>query len=714
MLGSAFMLCHNLKTLETFLATECKTARSSIESLMKGTVLSEYAPEEKLEKPTAIIPFTSYAGTTDTEEKNAPPQVFSDMYSVLRGSDSLLLFSFVPARREYLHLVKKKVEHELSGKELRLTKFVGEALAASSSGSIQTELYYGSEERKLMLSMLNTINEAMIENGISYLVSIIISSPSEKAMQYLKSRAFILESFSLGATDLSSAFYESPKLSALPFSRRHSSQMLNFSERIRTKSAVPTAFSKSHGEVILGTYIDSSLYDTGEDVQMPRENLNLGLIISGLPGTGKSLAAMSILRQVMGAERPLSAVISPTGEWNATGKGLGMEVVTIYGEGFPINFFRCSPQINVERFYENLAMLMASASGAGPYCGPMEKCLLAAFRKVYAKTLDPDPTEVYNEIEEVVIERHAKRSNTGIKYTKHGENIIAGLESLRLMLFKRQFAYPGGTDFLGLLRKGVVFDLSLASNNMKPFFYALILNQVYGFADTLNILGDNALRMFICIEEAQLIFDDEEQSAASLDLRQRIQDFRKKGICLVLLTHSVNDIGVGIRRLCQTKLYFRQSSDSVRHAVNDLVFDQELSEAVADRLKTLEQRTCAASYMTINNGSKEPASPIFIRLPKINQQLGTPPDAMPSDKAKERATLITLTGRDGNPASGYKVELLYVGERIFSGASDQSGRISIDGLLNGKCYKLSVLGARKKDTKSFFILGSENHSIRLD
>jgi hypothetical protein len=488
--------------------------------------------------------------------------------------------------------------------------------------------------------------------------------------------------------------------------------MLNFSDRIPRKVAVQTALSKGGGELCLGTYVEGSLYDTKEPVMMPLQNLNLGVIITGLPGTGKSLAAMGLVKRLLGLRRPMLMVVSPTEEWNALGRELGLQVIKIYGGGAPFNFFKCSPGISKERFYENLAMLIASASGAGPYRGPMEKCLLAAFRKVYSGASDPDPALVYRAIEEAVIERHAKRSNTGVKYTKHGENIMAGLESLRLMLFKRQFAYSGGTDFLGLLKRGAIFDLSRVSNSMKPFFYALILNQAYGFADALDIMGDSEVRMLLCIEEAHLIFDNTEQSAASQDLRQRIQDFRKKGICLMLLTHSVNDISISIRRLCQTKLYFRQSADSVKYAVGDLVFRKELQDSVADKLKTLEQRVCAASYMTLCGGSKEPASPIFLRSQAL--AISTRPEHDACIEAPDTVTIVRVFDNGGKPLQNKRIELAYIGEKEFSGATDDSGAVVVGGLLSGKQYTMAVLGEKKKDTRTFMIQGSSENLVKLE
>lgn len=703
------MMVYDLKNRSTLLVIQDQNIKEKIEAVMTGAVLEALENYTKMENPIILLPFTNYS--TNLRNGVELVQTFQDLYQVLQKSDSFITLSFVPCELNYLKSIKKKVEHELSGKEIRITRLLNSELIGKSA-STQSELYYGSDERQMLLSMLNSINESMLQNGMSYRVSIAVSRPLIPIMQYLKSRVHILESFKSRAHDLPSVFTESFNIPSMPFSINHCSTLLCFSDTIKRKALLPTNFSGSFGEIALGTYVKSSVFDTGEPVFMPLQCLNLGLIVAGLPGTGKSYAAMNILNQIMSSKKPPALVISPTEEWNNIGESLDMEIIDVYHCNFHINFFKCNYLASKEKFYENLAMLMASASCAGPYQGPMEKCLLAAFRKVYSVTNDPDPSDVYYAIQDAVIERHAKRSNTGIKYTKHGENIIAALENLRQMLFKPQFAYPGGIDFIEILKKGAVFDLSSVSNSMKPFFYAMILNQTYSFADSIDVSNDDKLRMFICIEEAQLIFDNIEQSAASLDLRQRIQDFRKKGICLAILTHSVNDISVGIRRLCQTKLYFRQSTDSVKYAANDLVFKQELYDNIVDRLKTLEQRICAASYMAMSGSSKEPASPVFLKSKEL---------CMPY-KISSKTTLINLVktvtnicviNKEEKPIPCIMAEIQYVGEKVFSGITDKEGMLFVEGLFPEKTYRLLVFGEKKRDTRLFHILGSTKNVIKL-
>ena len=84
------------------------------------------------------------------------------------------------------------------------------------------------------------------------------------------------------------------------------------------------------------------------------------------------------------------------------------------------------------------------------YCGEVP----LAFSKVYSRTKNPNPQSVYEEIEESIREQHGKRTSTSIKYTKHGENARAALESLRQLLMMPQFAYGEGVDFGDFVAKG--------------------------------------------------------------------------------------------------------------------------------------------------------------------------------------------------------------------------------------------------------------------
>jgi hypothetical protein len=708
MLNSQFILHHDLRNSRTVLITEEMNALNRIKDSVTG-MRFEYtaANENRLKNPVRLV---VYNEMREPKSREPLPQCLADLYTMFSGTDSNIFICFSPSNQSHLDRVIKKTEQMLSGKETRLSRNIGGS--PGSSGSMQMEMYHESHERRLLLSMLESFNESMVENGLAYKVSIVVENPTPDLIKYLKSRISVIDELRANSSDVERLYGEMGSAEAIPLSYRHSANLISFSNKIRCSEIIETRYDESSGEILLGEYLEGGVSGNERQILVSPSSFNLGSIVTGLPGTGKTTVAMSLVSQLLNEKKPGAVVVSPTAEWNGFGIEKGMQVIRIYENGTPINFFKCDSSINIERFYENLAVLLAAASGAGPYRNSMEKCLLSAFHKVYSGTRTPDPTDLYYEIEKAVIEQHGKRTNTEVTFTKHGENVMASLQHLRLMLMKAQFAYSQGVDFSKLIRKGVVFDLSNVSSGIKPFFYALILNQVYAFCESLDLLGDNDLRLAICLEEAQLVFANNEHSAATIDLMQKIQDFRKRGVGLILITHSVTDIHVGIRRLCQTKMYFRQSSDVVRYACSDLSFSITYEDAVIDRLKRLEQGTCALTYVITKVNSKNLSESVIAKMQAYRVEAEYVAD---HSKASPSAitTRLTLTNSLGEALRKTRVEVVYVGEKVHEGVTDDRGVIELPNLLHGKKYKLRILGEKKRDARICHIIASPEVLVRI-
>ena len=103
-----------------------------------------------------------------------------------------------------------------------------------------------------------------------------------------------------------------------------------------------------------------------------------------------------------------------------------------------------------------------------------------------------------------------------------------------------------------------------------------------------------------------------QNTAAVEDIKYRLQDFRKKGIGLMLMMHNINDIDPNIRRLCQIKLYLKQASDVAPIACKDLVFTYAEDSEVVSKLKHLNSRTGALNYVVKNGDDKLSQDTIFI------------------------------------------------------------------------------------------------------
>ena len=712
MLGSQFMIVHKFGKNYSFIISEDIEVKDRLTSSVLGMGLEEVGDVFfEICSPKALIAFDN----RDYREKEGP--VFQDMHKIFGISDSELIISFVPAGKNNVKNLKEKMEELASNDNTRISRNFGSKAAGNPSGSIQSELYYDSEKRRLNLAVLNNLSEIMINNGVSYRVSLILAKDTDALLEgYVSSKMSVLGIKKLKSSEFEGLWNEVKNFESLPMSYRNAAFMLNFPDTIKRLRTINTRLANldnSKNSIFIGTYVEGSISEQRLMVRINPSTMNLGTLITGLPGSGKTFAAMNMLQQIKETEDCCMAMISPTEEWGFFGDKIGIRTIKFHENDFKINFFKCENGNKKEKFYENLAMLLAHASNAGPYRNAMEKCLLSAFSKVYSDTLDPDPVYVYEKIEEAIVESHGKRSGAGIRYSKHGENIKAALQNLRLVLLKPQFAYNDGINLFETIKSGVVFDLSGISNSMKPFLYALTLNQIYAFTDLIDEEGNDRLRMIICLEEAQIVFDTEEQSAAMLDLRQRIQDFRKKGIGIVILTHSVTDINLRIRRLCQTKMYFRQSADAVKYAANDLIFEDKAMEDLADRLKTLEHRTCAVNYIISENGMKNPAESLFVRIPEyeLSKRHGKQTARMPENR---RITKIQLLQEDGSKVNRLlNADIRYLGGLVCFVQTDGEGVLSVGGLLGGKKYIVVIHGKTKKDTMSFEFLGGENVKIVL-
>lgn len=705
MLGRQFMMYHDLQAGRTLLLTDSPEALLALKNALPGieTGLAESKPETGGEM--LLIVAVEPKGRSDA---------IDSLYRLFSGLDSRVVVSFVPASREEVMKAKVKTEEMLSIKEKGFTKSLStRGDAASETSSSHTDAYYGSEEKTFLLDALDSLGGAMLSNGAAYKIVLFVEPRRGPVLDYLRSKLLILEERRIRCGSIENLYETTKHIEAMPLDSAHASRMLGFSNSIRVNKTISTQ-AETQGDILFGAYLEGSVNETGRQVGTAASSFNLGTLISGVPGTGKTFAAMHIIKQLANERKLQKAIISPTNEWEKFGRENAFSVIRFYSSRVPFNFFKCDAAINIERFYENLAMLLASASEAGPYTNSLEKCLLAAFRKVYANERSPDPVKVYDEIEEAIIEQHAKRSNVGVKYTKHGENVRAALENLRSMLNRPEFAKKDGVDFTGLLHRGVVFDLSMVSNKMKPFFYALILNQVYSVADTFDSDGDRDLRLLICLEEAQLVLSREQHSAAAADLAQRIQDFRKKGVGVVLVTHNVGEIEPEIRRLCQTKLYFRQSSDAAKYAANDLLFGEKEKELVAERLKELEQRVCALNYIKEENGSKSQAGSVFVKLPEYGfGEVAEESAGVLENPALVKGKMrIRVADQEGRAREGARLQLFYVGEKVHEGKTDAAGCVEVENTVAGNSYRLVLLGEKKKDNKTFGVVGGELNIIK--
>lgn len=649
-------------------------------------------------------------------------KLFYDIFDVLpRGGFIAILF--VNTSVEEAGSTKKHLENLLSSKNIRESESsLKSILSRRVNSTSQRDLYYDSEEKLMLGLAIESLNKAILSNGLTYKIFFMVPKNYPQISDYISKRFLVLSEYELDKKDFKAAVEFLGTKPSIPFGTDYLKEFINFYGFHNPNHTLHTYMPVLNDGIPIGKFVKEGVSETDIDVRIDPSSINLGFIITGLPGSGKTREVMAIIDSLLGSysdRKPAIFVITPSREWEDFALFHEMFFIKLYQDNAPINFFRCPQVMGGEKFYGNLAMILSAAANAGPYRNPMEKCMLNAFRRVYNGNDIPDPVIVYGEIEESIIRYHGKRMMGGeVKYTKHGENIKSALENLRGILAKPQYCVKNGIRIEDLADNGAIFDVSAASAGTRAQLYALILNQIYAITDRFDTDGDDELRLVICIEEAQLIFKDEDSPAVE-DIKQRIQDFRKQGIGLILITHNVNDIDVGIRRLCQLKLYLKQASDTALIASRDLIFGNVEQEDVLLKLKTLSSRVGAFSCVSKNGKEKKQQDTVFISTDTYKQE-GSSGGYNPLIGYLDRMNLIpatTINCRINLKPINYDtvktrelkdyhdIKLSFLGEEVYNLKFAELPSYNL-ALLKDMDYRISVLNARGKILKQFHIRAS--------
>ncbi len=698
----SFSLIYDFERKTTIFSMDASAApkTENLEAALPGIDLERI----ELKVPFDSTVFSAYRKTEFDKD------LFNDLFDLDLDAGQLEVV-FLPKKGDELKDAKLYMESQLSKMDSKETQSVlSDMLSKRINTSFHRDNFMHSEERMLLMEMLESVNRSLLRNGTAYFIYFVIRDSTGRLEEYIESRFLVLAKTRAKASD---------NIRVLPVGADLAARFLLFRGIFDLSYSLPTAYAGACGTVDVGTFMKNSVLETKNEVRIDPSSLNLGSMLTGLPGSGKTNEAMAIIDSILAKERPSIVIISPTEEWNQFAACHDMNVVKLYDSKTPINFFECPVGADITKFYEDLAMILSSASNAGPYRNPMEKCMLNAFRKTFSSDRE-DPVHVYNMIEESIRKFHAKKTNTGYKYTKHGENIRSALENLRAILSRPEYAAKEGIPIDETVRQGVVFDLSGVSIGTKPYMYALILNQVYALASRFDTENDDKLNLLICVEEAQMIFRDKDASAVQ-DIKSRIQDFRKQGIGLMLLTHNINDIEPSIRRLCQTKLYLKQAPDVAPIAAKDLIFTYAEEDAVVLRLKHLDSRIGAFSYVVKRGRDKMSKDTVFIKTREYSNAAGN--WRVPMAKKRLPCLINMRINLSATISPGEKrstiselqsIKLFYLGEEIDELEIDSSTITTKAELIEGKEHTLHVLNKKGRTVFSKDIISAKELKVDLE
>lgn len=644
---------------------------------------------------------------------------FHDIFDVL-PKDGFVSILFLNSTIDEINSSKLKFESLLSSKRVKESESsLKTQLSNKINSTTHRDLYYESEEKIMLNVVIESLNKAILSNGLAYKIFLVIPK-SDILRKYIDTHFLVLEEYSFYNKNINGVIDYLFKRPSLPFGVDHLKEYLNFYGFYNVNHTLLTPLPLQEDGIEIGNFVKDGVGETDLSIKVDPSAINLGFIITGLPGSGKTREAMAVLDSlaIKKGNNCSIFIITPTKEWKDFALAHDMFFIKFYEDNIPINFFRCPETIEIEKFYTNLAMILSSAANAGPYQNPMEKCMLNAFRKVYRIEREPDPIKVYNEIEESIIRYHGKRTATGIKYTKHGENIKSALENLRGIISKQQYCVKKGIRIEDFVKNGCVFDVSSTSGNTMTQLYALILNQIYSITSNFDTNGDEDLRIVICLEEAQTIFKESDSPAVE-DVKQRIQDFRKQGVGLILLTHNVTDIDIGIRRLCQLKLYLKQAPDTALIASKDLIFSNVEQEEVVLKLKILNSRLGAFSYVSKNGKDKRQQDTIFIKskiyeLDSTKMKINPITDYIDSLKIREtrlinckiEVGLAKEKETENFSQTPYYIKIDFLGEELAMIPISYLESDTLQ-LLEDKEYSIYILNKNNRVLKKFLVNASE-------
>lgn len=681
------------------------------------------------------------------EGRRAERALLSDLPIAFRERDCYLLISFVPQSVEVLNHVRRQWEEELS----RLTPVSREGASLQTYGGQRSHFtermnYEETDVAMVAAELLAMCNNALLHSDAVYTVSVVgWGETAELLKQHLRGKYWGVEERVRISEELKRCM---PVGDGEILSGEYASLFIHFPpefarEEVAVKvSEIPKGFlSKGKGSVEIGRELLKGVRKH-RAVYLNKMSYNTNILVVGQQRMGKTSLAKRIAKHAV-CEGAGVIVFSPSPEWSSIAKARkGMLVIKLAGNT-PFNLVRCPPGVREEQFYQNLALLLANAMGAGPYTNPIRNVMLNSFTSLYAKKKEPGIVDVYEGIHSSLVEFY---SHEGRTFGKFGQNIRASLENLRQLILKEQFRVRDGVRIEDCVRNGAVFDMSGCSELERALLYAFILAQVYSYVlSNFDEKGDKELRLLIVLEEAHMVFRKEGREGVSLeatataDLERKLGMFGKRGVGMMLITHFADQLSDVIRRHAQTHFYFKQDVESLESALKDLKFnpvDERGWRSASAKLLSLPTGVAACRAVHIERGERIEVGPFFLKTSiqkeeelserevgeRIGRYLEERGIRMPS---RIKLQVRVVSKEDGSGVGDAEVELMLCGAPV-SFSQTQSGVDYISGknepeiagmayldALEGEEYELRVSkkGFRSECRK---VIAQEGQQIKVE
>ena len=180
----------------------------------------------------------------------------------------------------------------------------------------------------------------------------------------------------------------------------------------------------------------------------------------------------------------------------------------------------------------------------------------------------------------------------------------------------------------------------------------------------------------------------------------------------MLLAHNINDVDLGIRRLCQTKLYMKQAPDSAYLAARELIFPGIETERIVEKLKLLDSHVGALTFVTRKGNEKVQEESVFIKTEAFQQPLDTfltKNDSNPKNLVTTELNIIFGEGFDGSKS---RIEFRFLDESTHELIPTKDS-YKIDLILERK-YLVYLINEKGRIVAETAIIGKPNLNIFLD
>ena len=296
--SNQFAILFDLGTKETFmmLTGAPDSAARRIRILVPGLKLSE--KPNSLDSPERLRLAAVYR---KPGMENPRPLPLGEIMDICDAGKFCIIFC--PSPESEIGRSKREINRILGGSETKNSTSVSSGFWARSTNTKQMDVFKGSEERLMLVSILESLDNALLTNGLAYRVHLAFSDSAE-INEYVQNRFAVLWSegrqCGLGAA-ATSAWHHFHFSTGTEYCRH----FISFSGWTPVNYNIRTLQPRRSDGIPIGNYLKDGVAETGLTIRVEGSTLNMGILLTGLPGSGKTMEAMSIMDSVMkaGGER---------------------------------------------------------------------------------------------------------------------------------------------------------------------------------------------------------------------------------------------------------------------------------------------------------------------------------------------------------------------------------------------------------------------------